>query len=1722
MTRYVPESMPPSAEKSSTPFHREQAEWPRSTADIALESVWVLPAEASFFCVPLLVKGTPGERVLHCRLETEAGRIQEWHCALSSLQASSAFLSVPEGWQCFALPIPDPVEPGYHTVSVSEAHESISMRLIVAPTQCYCPHALAAGSGNRLWGFSVELPRVVSQTNWGIGDLGDLNRLIDWSAAQGADFVRVASIAGSDPFQTSLPLQHFLFLDVTAIEDLAECAEARKLVFNPTFQNELKKMREATGLSVREVANQKLEVLHLLYRSFTRNHLKKNSFRAHSFRTFIQKQGKRLEAFALYAALQEAFEREEPGVRDWRKWPEAYHHPNSPAVLEFVATNQERIGFYQYLQWQVELQLHAAGLRSLEHALGIGLCFDFGWGERFSPPDVWANPELFSGSSTSETLPALNLEALRQQGYKLFIDMARQAMQHAGAIQLKPLEALFEPASGDGARSRQALIQRELLGILALESHRHHCLIIGELFSTEEMASQATRQTRQEKQENPPHYCPQPNLPAQNDSIPMALERDVKPETSGHLFNKTIGHGEAYQHIPHWEPAKNWRAFPEHFLFEPHGEHEPIRFHLEEVGETCLLSVRESEQATLAEFWEGRDMICQVSDAPKGSLTAAIENRMRIRMALLQHLASLDLLPPGVTLDPFSTPQMTPALSAAIHYLVASAPAALFVVQLADVLLPETERQDVDALPEGAVTQYPIPLEQWWCNESLLTLCENLGKERPCYRCPPVEEVLPGLTSDQRTSLLTPRAIYRLQLNRDFTFRDAANLVPYLNRLGISHCYVSPLLRARPGSPHGYDITDHQQLNPDIGTLENFRHLADRLRMHGMGMIVDIVPNHMGAGKDNPWWVDVLENGTSSLYAEYFDIDWNPLSDDLQRKILLAILGDSYGKILENGEIRLQFNPDTGRFWLHYWEHEVPIDPVSYPVILGHRLEVLETRLGHNDGALLEYRSLLSAFENLPVETGHDFQRKEERARERTIAINRLISLCQQTPEILQFIEENVQDFQPSREHPPSLRRMNRLLEKQNYRLANWRVASDEINYRRFFDINDLIAVRVEDERVFQDTHRLLMNLVEERLIQGFRVDHPDGLYDPAQYFKRLQTETARRLGLPERGDWRLGSPELPLYILIEKILAPFERLPEDWAVHGTTGYEFMNSVGGLFIRQDSEKELTRIYEKFIGERVDFDELCYESKKLIMKTALNSELGVLTYQLYQISKAHWETQDFTLHNLHNALMEVVACFPVYRTYVADGKASRKDREYIGWAIRSAKRKNLSTDASVFDFLHSVLLAEATPQDGTESLREAVVHFAMKFQQYSSPVMAKGVEDTAFYRYNRLASLNEVGGDPKQFGCSVAQFHYQNLERLKTTPHTLLATSTHDTKRSEDVRARLAVLSEIPDDWAEHVNYWRRANRPFRKNMEEGFSAPSPNDEYLFYQTLLGIWPLHEPSEQELNELTNRIEAYMLKAVREAKVHSSWMNPNNAYEAALSDFVRNVLLRPSKLFLEDFMAFHKDVARFGALNSLSQTVLKLTVPGVPDVYQGTELFSFTLVDPDNRRPVDFPHCLQLLRQIDDMLESHEQEAFHQQLEALYGDLSDSRLKQFFVSSVLHFRSAQPGLFGEGNYIPLEVTGAKSEHLIAFARCWQEFACIVAAPRFFTSLGLRKKERPCGRRVWRDTRVILPEFLAGRGFRNLFERTAVTPGGEDARSLSVADILQVLPVGLLVAD
>ncbi len=916
-----------------------------------------------------------------------------------------------------------------------------------------------------------------------------------------------------------------------------------------------------------------------------------------------------------------------------------------------------------------------------------------------------------------------------------------------------------------------------------------------------------------------------------------------------------------------------------------------------------------------------------------------------------------------------------------------------------------------------------------------------------------------------------PRATYRVQLNREFPFAALTKLVPYLSALGISHVYCSPYLRARPGSRHGYDIVDHRLLNPEIGTVEDFGDLIQTLTQHGMSHLCDVVPNHMAVmGKDNAWWMDVLENGPSSAYADYFDIDWAPHDPDLLGKVLVPVLGDPYGKVLERGDLHVAYEPDAGTFAVSYFEHRFPIDPNEYARLMAPVLA--EARRTLTARVAAKARRLAGGFGGLPSRNDMDARRVVQRRRDAAEFKRRLAELVRSDPPLAKAIDGALAALNEGGAADAGRDRLHALLEAQAYRLAFWRVASDEINYRRFFDINELAGLRMQNDAVFDATHELILGLAADGAVGGLRVDHPDGLYDPARYFAHLQQRYRERVTLR-----RPGAKEPPhgIFVTLEKILAPHERLPDAWPVHGTTGYRFANAVNGLFVDRRAKGRVDRAWRAFAGDEAGTaDRDAYRGKRVTMEQALASELALITGRALRLARADRRTRDFTFNTLRVAIREIVAHFPVYRTYVDAHGPSPQDRRYVDWAVGRARARSRSSDPQVFDFLHDAFLGKAP--EGRDDAKAGYLEFAMRAQQFTAPVAAKGVEDTALYTFNRLVSVNEVGGDPEQFGLSVAAFHRLNADRASLWPHAMLATSTHDNKRSEDVRARIDVISEMAAEWRRAADRWHRLNRNRIHETDTG-PAPSRNDEYLLYQTLVGSFPVESLGAGNLSVYCERIVAYMVKATREAKVHTSWLAVNEAYEAGTSAFVRELLSSsPENRFIEDLRSQTLRYAWFGQLNSVSMTLLKLAAPGIPDFYQGTELCDGSLVDPDNRRPVDYARRGAELA----AFAAIPQRAPPLFLRSLFAAPYDGRAKLWTITRALALRREAPALFARGAYRSLSVSGSHAEHVVAFAREGDDGGVICVAGRLFASLGAEIDEIPLGT-MWSDTTVDIG-FLA----------------------------------------
>jgi (1->4)-alpha-D-glucan 1-alpha-D-glucosylmutase len=961
-----------------------------------------------------------------------------------------------------------------------------------------------------------------------------------------------------------------------------------------------------------------------------------------------------------------------------------------------------------------------------------------------------------------------------------------------------------------------------------------------------------------------------------------------------------------------------------------------------------------------------------------------------------------------------------------------------------------------------------------------------------------------------------PTSTYRLQFNRTFTFNQAREIVPYLHALGIDDCYASPYFQARASSTHGYDITDHNKLNAAIGTREEYDAFVAELHARGMGQLLDFVPNHMGVGEPlNQWWMDVLENGPSSVYAPYFDIDWRPLKSDLHDKVLLPILGDQYGRVLERGELKVRF--EGGAFYLNYYEHEWPIAPGTYRHVLQIALDLLAPH--RDEDFYAEFQSIITALDYLPRRTETDPERIAERAREKEIIKRRLDRRCNEAPQVLDAIQQAVQQINGTPGDARSFDALDQLVNDQAYRLSFWRVAAEEINYRRFFDINDLAAIRMELPEVFDSAHKLLLELVGSGAVTGLRIDHPDGLYLPSEYFSKLQQRCAEALNPvaagvspASDGDQRRSfaadtaastaastADRKAVYLVVEKILSGKERLPNEWPVHGTTGYDFGRLVNNVLCDSSAEDAITKTFRRFVGHSMHFGHLVYAKKRLVMRLSLANDVNVLGAMLDRLSEQNRWFRDFTLEALSRAVRETIACFPVYRTYVTPGlPVSTEDRDVIDRAIAAAKRRNPAIEASVFNFLRDILLLRF-PENLDEAAQAEHLHFVLKFQQCTGPIMAKGLEDTVFYIFNRLSALNEVGGEPQHFGISVAGFHEENAHYQQKWPLTMLTTSTHDTKRSEDVRARMVAISEIPHVWRTSIAKWRTINRRAKRQIEDA-EAPDANEEYLLYQTLLGTWPMNadgSPVDAVDAEYIGRIQEYMTKALKEAKVNTSWIQPNEEWDTAMREFIASMLEpSPKNKFVPAFLSTAAEIARLGMINSLSQVLLKLTSPGVPDIYQGNEIWDFSLVDPDNRRPVDYGQRQRMLDALDGAAP-----------EEMFANWADGRIKLLVTSRMLRFRRDNPELFLKGSYVPLAVSGTHAESCIAFAREHGSKWIIALVPRLSSRVGFP----PLGDK-WQDTVVEVPEAAGSGGAQDLFTGRELRM---DGRSLRVADATALLP-------
>ncbi len=926
------------------------------------------------------------------------------------------------------------------------------------------------------------------------------------------------------------------------------------------------------------------------------------------------------------------------------------------------------------------------------------------------------------------------------------------------------------------------------------------------------------------------------------------------------------------------------------------------------------------------------------------------------------------------------------------------------------------------------------------------------------------------------------RATARLQFHRDFPIDRGTELIPYFKKLGISHIYASPLLKARPGSTHGYDIVDHNQINPELGGEDALRRMVETLRRHEMGLILDIVPNHMGVGgSDNAWWLDVLEWGRASPYAEYFDIDWEPPDSTLRNRLLAPFLGASYGEALANGDIMLRFDPADGRFFASvYGEHRFPIAIRDYATIL-------------RAGGMSQ---LAERFAEAGPGGRDSIRRRAE--------VNRA-TLVEAQPVNEAAFQTALDAYDPKT--PEGHDRLNRLLERQSYRLAWWRAATDEINWRRFFDINGLAGVRVERPEVFDDTHATILRLYAEGLIDGVRVDHVDGLADPRGYCRKLRRKLDQA-----HGHRPAELRDTPAILWVEKILFAHERLPTDWLTDGTTGYDFMNEVSAVLHDPTGEEKLTTLWSTLTGRAAAFMDEAEPARRQILRQALSSELNAAAAALHRVARRDLRTRDFSLTAMRRALEELLAHFHTYRIYSGPAGASDTDRRDFAWALAGARRTVRTADAGLLDIVGAMLLGDGVRDSAVGAPRQERLRAMVRFQQLSAPTAAKSVEDTAFYRYGRLLSRNEVGSEPSQFALPVANFHASARDRLKRLPRALLATATHDHKRGEDTRVRLAVLSEIPEEWEAMLHRWTRLNVSMKREVDNAL-APDVADEVMLYQMIVAAWPLGLAADdpEGLGAYRERLAMWQEKALREAKRHSEWAAPNAEYESACQEFLAHCLdPNRSAPLARELHDFAKRIAVAGVVNSLTQTLLRLTTPGIPDLYQGTEFWDFSLVDPDNRRPVDYgarAASLEVASAPPDLL----------------GDWTDGTVKQAIIARVLNLRARVSGVFADGAYVPLKVEGERADSVIAFARIHEGRAVIVVGTRLSAQMLGSAAYPLVDPSVWDGTAIILPRNINNRKWADVFGSSADTTSGvaEVDGRIMVRDLLSNLPVALLEA-
>ncbi|GJD53539.1 hypothetical protein OPKNFCMD_6316 [Methylobacterium crusticola] len=1452
-------------------------------------------------------------------------------------------VSAGDGEPSFDLP---PLTPGYHRLSVTLGDQRAEATVIAAPQRCWRPRALG-DEGARDWGLAAQLYGLRSERNLGIGTYADAGRAAADAGARGAAFLGLSPV-------------HALF--PTDRQKVSPYSPSSRLVLETLYLEPASLPGFAGSRAALLLAEARPQVERLRDASLVDHagvwevlgpvlealwqESRARAGRDTEFLAFRAAGGGSLEAHATFEALSEHFRAE--GAHWLGDWPAPYRRNGTPEVAAFAAAHQERIAYHVWLQFLADRQLAAAAAQALAAGMRLGLYRDLAVGADRGGSEIWSHPERFAAGLSIGAPP----------------DVLAPGGQDWGLPPFDPLAL-----ERDGLAAFRALVQANMRHAGAIRID--HAFQLARLFLIP--VGQGAREGA---------YVAMP-FEAMLAVLRLESHRAKCLVIAEDLGTAPAGFSDALMQAG----ILSYRIL----TFE-RGEGGAFK-RPAEYPRDALCAITTHDLPTFVGWWRGVDTELRQSlglyDAERAS--AEREERVHERRRLAETLAQEGLLPAA------EPPELAP-FEAAARFL-ARAPSVLTAVQYEDVL--------------GEVTQANMP----GITDGYPNWRRKLDRDLDAIAAPggPLAKLAAALASEQRgprsgaarLSAPPPRATYRLQFHKDFTFDHAARIVPYLARLGISHVYASPIHKARPGSMHGYDIVDHREINPELGGEEAFVRFSDGLREHGLKLLLDIVPNHMGVGgADNPWWLSVLEWGALSPAANAFDIDWGRLGAG--QKLVVPFLGDRYGEALENGNLTLAFDPAEGGFSVWHFEHRFPVCPLSYPIVLDRALAALPV-VGDEGSA--EVLSISERLRRMGEETNPDrlaaFPGEAEGLKQR------LAQAVERSPGLQAAIDRAVTLVNGFKGHPDSFGALHRILEAQSYRLAHWRVAASDINYRRFFDVNSLAGLKVEDARVFEGAHAMLFRQIREGRIDGLRIDHIDGLADPAAYARALQAA--------------LGPG---FYVVVEKILEPGERL-RPWPIAGTTGYDVLNQIDGLFVDRDRRREVAALYARATGVDDPYGWLLRTVKAEILETSFASELEVLTSDLKQVADADRRTRDFSVNALRQALSEIIARFPVYRSYLPqeldENEIEAGDIKLIGDTVRKAKRRSRLPDRSVHDFAQNVLLGRIDTEGPGRPDPEVVRRFRRRFQQLTGPVMAKSLEDTLFYRFVELLALNEVGGDPGEYGLPAEQFHALQAARARDWPNAMITTATHDTKRGEDARTRLLALSELPEAWQAEWERWSRLAGPHLSEVE-GETAPDANDQWMFLQAILGAWPLElledDPDPGAVTAFRARLGAYAEKAMREGKRRSSWVNVDEAYEGAVARLF-DALVAPGSAFLAEFRPFARALARAGMVTGLARTVLKCTLPGLPDIYQGTEFWDFSFVDPDNRRPVDYDERERAL-------------ADEADLDALLAAWPDGRIKQRVLARLLADRAAWPGFYAEADYAPVAADGEGAGEVVAYLR------------------------------------------------------------------------------------